>query len=127
MLKYMLDTNIVIYAMKNRPAEVRSGFVKHYGQIAISSITYMELVYGAERSAKPEANLAVVEGLAARLEVLKRYFCRRAYGAVACRARKARNVNRSIRSNDRRSCALNRPSTGYKHRERVPSRAWFAC
>lgn len=71
MLKYMLDTNIVIYAMKNRPAEVRSGFVKHYGQIAISSITYMELVYGAERSAKPEANLAMVEGLAARLEVLK--------------------------------------------------------
>ena len=71
MLKYLLDTNIVIYTMKNRPAEVREAFVKHSGQMAISSVTYMELVYGAERSANPEANLAAVEGLAARLEVLK--------------------------------------------------------
>ena len=30
----------------------------------------MELIYGAEKSASPERNLAVVEGFAARLEVL---------------------------------------------------------
>ncbi|MNE79298.1 tRNA(fMet)-specific endonuclease VapC [compost metagenome] len=30
----------------------------------------MELIYGAEKSASPERNLAVVEGLAARLEVM---------------------------------------------------------
>lgn len=31
----------------------------------------MELIYGAEKSSNPEGNLAVVEGFAARLEVLK--------------------------------------------------------
>lgn len=30
----------------------------------------MELIYGAEKSATPERNLSVVEGFAARLEVL---------------------------------------------------------
>jgi tRNA(fMet)-specific endonuclease VapC len=36
----------------------------------VSSVSLMELVYGAEKSASPEKNLAVVEGFAARLEVL---------------------------------------------------------
>lgn len=70
MLKYMLDTNIVIYTMKNKPASVKEAFVKHYGQMSISSITMMELAYGAEKSANPEHNLKVLEGFSARLEVL---------------------------------------------------------
>ncbi len=70
MLKYLLDTNIVIYTMKNRPKEVRDALRRYYGQICISSVTYMELVYGAERSANPEQNLRVLEGFAARLDVL---------------------------------------------------------
>jgi len=70
MLKYLLDTNIVIYTMKNRPPEVRAAFMQHNGQMAISSITYMELVYGAEKSSNPEANLVAIEGFVARLEVL---------------------------------------------------------
>ncbi|MCI5183768.1 MAG: VapC toxin family PIN domain ribonuclease, partial [Candidatus Electrothrix sp. AW1] len=32
MLKYMLDTNIVIYAIKNRPQQIRSCFKRHQGQ-----------------------------------------------------------------------------------------------
>ena len=70
MLKYLLDTNIVIYTMKNRPKEVKDAFRRHYGQICISSVTYMELVFGAERSANPERNLRVLEGFAARLDTL---------------------------------------------------------
>lgn len=70
MLKYMLDTNILIYTIKNRPAEVRRAFEAHNGQMAISTVTYMELIYGAEKSAQPERNLADIEGLAARLVVL---------------------------------------------------------
>ena len=66
MLKYMLDTNIVIYTMKNKPASVKAALVKHYGQTSISSITMMELAYGAEKSANPERNLNVLEGFAAR-------------------------------------------------------------
>jgi tRNA(fMet)-specific endonuclease VapC len=70
MLKYLLDTNICIYTIKNKPAEVRDAFNRHYGQLCISAVTLMELIYGAEKSAFPERNLAVVEGFAARLDVL---------------------------------------------------------
>ena len=70
MLKYMLDTNIVIYTMKNKPVSVREAFEKHDGRMCISSITYMELVYGAERSSSPERNLTSLEGFVARMDVL---------------------------------------------------------
>ncbi|MBC3412413.1 tRNA(fMet)-specific endonuclease VapC [Pseudomonas sp. SWRI107] len=70
MLKYMLDTNICIYTIKSKPQQVRDAFNRHHGQLAISTVTLMELVYGAEKSAAPARNLAVVEGFAARLEVL---------------------------------------------------------
>ena len=70
MLKYMLDTNIVIFTMKNKPASVREMFKKHNGRMCISSITYMELVYGAERSSNPERNLTSLEGFVARMDVL---------------------------------------------------------
>ncbi len=70
MLKYMLDTNIVIYTIKNRPQAVREQFENHYGQMCISSITLMELIYGAEKSQFPERNLRDIEGFTARMEVL---------------------------------------------------------
>jgi len=70
MLKYMLDTNIVIYTIKNKPQEVREAFKRHDGQMCISTVTLSELIYGAERSTQPEKNMEVVEGMAARLEVL---------------------------------------------------------
>ncbi len=70
MLKYMLDTSICIFTVKNRPQHVREAFNRHHGQLCMSSISLMELIYGAEKSAAPEKNLSVVEGFAARLEVL---------------------------------------------------------
>jgi tRNA(fMet)-specific endonuclease VapC len=69
LLKYMLDTNIVIYTVKNRPQRVREAFKLHQGQVCISAVTLGELMYGAERSAQSERNLADIEGLTARLEV----------------------------------------------------------
>lgn len=70
MLKYLLDTNICIFTIKNRPQEVREAFKRHHGQMCISSVTLMELIYGAEKSDYPERNLLAIEGFAARLEVL---------------------------------------------------------
>ncbi len=70
MLKYLLDTNIAIYVIKNRSQTARDRFVRHQGQMSISSVTLMELVFGAEKSMHPERNLRDVEGFAARLEVL---------------------------------------------------------
>lgn len=70
MLKYMLDTNIVIYTIKNRPPAVKEAFQVHYGQMCISTVTLMELIYGAEKSMAPGRNLQDIEGFAARLDVL---------------------------------------------------------
>lgn len=70
MLKYLLDTNIVIYVIKRRPVEVLGLFNEHAGRMAISAITLSELYHGAEKSAKVSQNLAVVEEFASLLEVL---------------------------------------------------------
>jgi len=70
MLKYLLDTNIVIYTMKNRPQQLRSRFQQHQGQMGISTVTLGELVFGAEHSQEVERNLADVEEMAARLDVV---------------------------------------------------------
>ena len=70
MLKYMLDTNIAIYTIKNKPSEVREAFKARDGQLCISAATLMELIYGAEASAAVDRNLRDIEGFAARLDVL---------------------------------------------------------
>lgn len=71
MLKYMLDTNIVIYVIKRRPLEVLETFNQHAGQLSISAITLAELLHGAEKSAKPDHNLNQAEEFVSRLEVLE--------------------------------------------------------
>jgi hypothetical protein len=39
MLRYLLDTNIVIYVIKNKPVSALELFNKHAGHMAISAIT----------------------------------------------------------------------------------------
>ncbi|NOY69898.1 MAG: tRNA(fMet)-specific endonuclease VapC [Deltaproteobacteria bacterium] len=70
MLKYLLDTNIVIYTMKNRPQQVKQHFKQHEGQMCISAVSLGELVFGAEHSQQVERNLRDIEAMIARLEVL---------------------------------------------------------
>lgn len=70
MMRYMLDTNICIYTMKNKPAEVRAAFSQHSGQMCISSVVAMELFYGAEKSVRQKEALTGVESFIARLTVL---------------------------------------------------------
>jgi tRNA(fMet)-specific endonuclease VapC len=70
MLRYMLDTNICIYGIKNRPTRLRERFNALADQLCISVVTLAELIYGAEKSARPHENLAVVEQFCARLDVL---------------------------------------------------------
>ena len=98
MLKYLLDTNIVIYVIKRRPIEVMGIFNDNAGRMAISAITLSELFYGAEKSAKVAQNLAVVEEFASLLEVLP-YTAKAAqhYGAIRSALEK---VGRTIGVND---------------------------
>jgi tRNA(fMet)-specific endonuclease VapC len=90
MLKYLLDTNIVIYVIKRRPIEVMGTFNENAGRMAISAITLSELFHGAEKSAKVVQNLAVVEEFASLLEVLP-YTAKASqhYGAVRTALEKA--------------------------------------
>lgn len=70
MLKFLLDTNIVIYVIKRRPPEALEMFNRHHGRMAISSITLAELAHGAEKSSDVPRNTAIVEDFASRLAVL---------------------------------------------------------
>ena len=68
MPRYMLDTNMCIYLMKNQPEEVARRFAQCYvGDVVMSAITYAELEFGVAVSADPErerANLtALVEDI----------------------------------------------------------------
>lgn len=62
MPRYMLDTNMCTYLMKNQPEEVARRFAQCYvGDVVMSAITYAELEYGVAVAANPErerANLA---------------------------------------------------------------------
>jgi tRNA(fMet)-specific endonuclease VapC len=70
MLRYLLDTNIVIYVLKRRPIEVLATFNANASRMAISSITLAELLHGAEKSQRVNENLAAIEDFCSRLEVL---------------------------------------------------------
>ena len=70
MIKYLLDTNIVIYVIKRRPTEVLAAFNNNVTRMAISAVTLAELLHGAEKSSQPSSNLAVVEDFCSRLVVL---------------------------------------------------------
>ena len=70
MLRFMLDTNICIYVIKNYPSGLRHRFEQLRGHVCISSITLCELRYGVEKSARRDDSLAELELFAERLEVL---------------------------------------------------------
>ena len=70
MLRYLLDTNLCIRVLRDRPAVVRQRFNLEADGLAISSIVLTELLHGAAKSARPVENRNEVEKFAARLDVL---------------------------------------------------------
>ena len=51
LMKYLLDTNICIYLIKNHPPQVLENFRTHsLPEVAISTITVFELEYGVAKS-----------------------------------------------------------------------------
>ena len=56
-MKYMLDTNICIFAIRNSNDNVLKKFHEHLDdELYISLITLAKLMYGVEKSRKPEQN-----------------------------------------------------------------------
>ena len=57
MIRYMLDTNMIVYAKNRRPIQVLSRLLQHDpSEISISSITMAELEYGIFHSSDPDRN-----------------------------------------------------------------------
>lgn len=71
-MRYMLDTNICIYAIKNDPKSVLNNLEKHNpSDICISSITYAELMYGVEKSANKDKNRLALMLLLSNIEIME--------------------------------------------------------
>ena len=67
---YMLDTDICIYIIKQKPKNVLDRFERlQQGDICISAITYAELVNGAKKSQRIEENMARLNELAELLVI----------------------------------------------------------
>ncbi len=70
-MKYMLDTNICIFIIKQKPESVIQRFMElKPGDICISSITYAELVHGAERSRGKEKNRLALTTFLSEIPIL---------------------------------------------------------
>ena len=70
-MRYMLDTNICIYAIKHKPEKVFQKFREVDPEdVSISSVTYAELVHGVEKSAAVEKNRLALFMLLANIEIL---------------------------------------------------------
>ncbi len=70
MLRYMLDTNLCIRVLRDRPAALRERFNAEAAGMCLSTIVLNELLYGAAKSARPLEHRQAVENFASRLDVL---------------------------------------------------------
>lgn len=70
-MRFMLDTNICIYIIKQKPPNVIERFYQtEISEISISSITLSELFYGVSKSSKPEQNQIALTQFIAPLDIL---------------------------------------------------------
>ncbi len=70
MLRYMLDTNLCIRVLRERPPSLRQRFNSEASSLCISTVTLAELLTCAEKSVRPAEMRHHVEAFAARLDVL---------------------------------------------------------
>jgi tRNA(fMet)-specific endonuclease VapC len=66
----MLDTNLCIRVLRDRPPQLRKRFNQEAEGLCTSTIVMSELLHGAAKSARPEHHRREVERFAARLDVL---------------------------------------------------------
>ncbi|MHB1591464.1 MAG: type II toxin-antitoxin system tRNA(fMet)-specific endonuclease VapC [Sulfuricella sp.] len=59
-MRYMLDTNICVYAIKNRPANILAALRAHESAgIGVSSISAAELYFGVRKSGSAKNRMAL--------------------------------------------------------------------
>lgn len=100
MAKYMLDTNICIYLMKQQPTQVARRLAECFeGDVVLSAITMAELEYGVAVSAQPKMARAALQRLVQALPVLPlTASAAQAYGPIraATRQRKTDALDKLI-------------------------------
>lgn len=90
-MRYMLDTNICIYAIKHKPEQVFLKLQEHDpSEVCISSVTYAELVHGVEKSQSIEKNRVALALLLANIEIMDfDSFAAESYGKIRASLEKA--------------------------------------
>ena len=100
MPRYMLDTNMCIYLMKNQPEEVSRRFAQCYvGDVVMSAITLAELEFGVSVCADPERERKNLDALIELIEVKSfDVTAARSYGPVrkATREKKSDHLDKLI-------------------------------
>lgn len=83
-MKYMLDTNICIFAIKHNSSLVIQNLLRHDPEeMCISSITYAELMHGVEKSQAIERNRVALTLFLSPFTILKFDSCAaEAYGRI---------------------------------------------
>ena len=105
MIRYMLDTDISIYVINERPVSILDIFNENAELLSISAITLSELLHGAKKSNNPDRATRRVMDFVSRLQVLD-YGERAAhhYGEIKGLAGTARYCDRAKRPAYRKSC-----------------------
>lgn len=102
MPRYMLDTNMCIYLMRNQPEPVARRFAECYvGEVVMSAITFAELEYGVSVCPDPEGEQKNLDALIELIEVMPfGTDAGRSYGPVrkATRERKSDHLDKLIAS-----------------------------
>jgi tRNA(fMet)-specific endonuclease VapC len=103
MPRYMLDTNMCIYLMKNQPEQIAKRFARCYvGDVVMSAITYAELEYGVAVCANSERERRNLAALIEDIPVAPfGVAAAQAYGPVreATRERKKDHLDKLIAAN----------------------------
>ena len=70
-MEYLLDTDICIYLIKNKPPEVQRRFRRHpLRSIRLSTVSLFELRYGVSKSRNRRGNQAALDALLQTVELL---------------------------------------------------------
>jgi tRNA(fMet)-specific endonuclease VapC len=71
MIKFMLDTDICSYIMREKPIQVLERFdLYEMEQFCISVVSYAEFIYGIQKSSHPEKHKQLVENFILHVDII---------------------------------------------------------
>lgn len=70
MLRYLLDTNLCVRVLRDRPTKIRKRFEAEAGNLCINIIVLHELLFGAAKSNRPQLGRQIVDEFASNLVIL---------------------------------------------------------